>query len=180
MLCSSCSKSKTKTKPLGTLMYLILILLAVASPFLPYLALMLPNAWADCIVRPPRRVGSPAQPADQYLVPDVSLGCRPPWGISAGTYGLYCLFLALPAWLVECWLVSKTQVPLEWKLTARLSCFYSELNISVLIFYLGGLVRLTCWDDSGLLSLTKKYLYDFWYWFLVKLILQPWSTHDRP
>lgn len=38
------SKSKTDIKPSGTLMYLILLLLAVASPFLPYLALMLPNA----------------------------------------------------------------------------------------------------------------------------------------
>lgn len=117
-------KSKTKTKPSGTLMYLILLLLAVASPVLPYLALMLPNAWADCIVRAPRRVGNPAQPADQYLVPDVSLGCRPPWGISAGTYCLYCLFLAFSAWLVECWLASETLVPLKRKLTAGLRCFY--------------------------------------------------------
>lgn len=30
-------KSKTNTKPLGTLMYLVLLLLAVASPFLPFL-----------------------------------------------------------------------------------------------------------------------------------------------
>lgn len=37
-------KSKMKTKRSGTLMYLILLLLAVALPFLPYLALMLPNA----------------------------------------------------------------------------------------------------------------------------------------
>ncbi|OWK09754.1 hypothetical protein Celaphus_00006268, partial [Cervus elaphus hippelaphus] len=36
-----------------------------------------------CIVRAPRRVGNPAEPADQYLIPDVSLGRRPPWGISA-------------------------------------------------------------------------------------------------
>lgn len=113
-------KSKTKTEPSGTLMYLILLFFAVASPFLQHLALMLPNAWADCIVRAPRRVGNPAQPADQYLVPDVSLGCRPPWGISAGTYCLYRLFLAFPDWLVECWLSSETQAPVERKLTARL------------------------------------------------------------
>uniref|UniRef100_UPI00402B410D uncharacterized protein LOC117695757 isoform X8 n=1 Tax=Arvicanthis niloticus TaxID=61156 RepID=UPI00402B410D len=36
----------------------------------------------DCIIRVQRRVGNQAQPADQYLIPDVSLGRRPPWGFS--------------------------------------------------------------------------------------------------
>ncbi|KAM7151293.1 casein kinase I isoform 1-T2 [Macrochelys suwanniensis] len=34
------------------------------------------------VIRPPRRVGDPTKPADKYLVPDISLGCRPAWGIS--------------------------------------------------------------------------------------------------